>query len=146
MNSVTIWCFQYQSQLLSHGPICFEIAGFQFHHDWHFMRDMLVHKNSTPYLFHMNWNLDATTKIRFIQQMGDWFLDKEVQSTCFRYQDHTIAATHGLTFDADKYSAHHTDRCCLTIPYQQCHYSDKPSVIPCGGSPVLDDATNFSFW
>ncbi|GKY93761.1 hypothetical protein MPSEU_000343300 [Mayamaea pseudoterrestris] len=100
-------------------------VGYHFHHDWNYMRDMMIGRVQ-PYLLHMNWNHDKVIKQQFLEQMNMWFVNNEC-----------------LTSDAQ--TQHSLLDCCIAEPVPVCHYSDKPSVLrECKSFPPIE--TNVSFW
>lgn len=36
--------------------------------------------------------------------------------------------------------------CCSAKPLISCHYRDKPSIIPCDDSPMIDGPKGKPFW
>ena len=102
-------------------------GGFHYHNRPAFMRK-IIDKKEDPYIFHMSWTANKDNKILFMKQMGWWYVDE----TCY---ENVLAGTKS----ADAKS------CCLTKPMIKCYYSDKPSVIPCKGSPQID-RTGRQFW
>jgi hypothetical protein len=82
------------------------------------MKNMLRTNKSRTVAFHMNWNENADEKIRFFQQMGDWYAANETASTMGP---------------------------CLETAMVKCHYRDLPSVVPCPSSPALHNNRK-SFW
>jgi hypothetical protein len=51
-------------------------GGFHFHHNREFMRDV-ISQTRTPPMFHMSWTDDKPHKIKFLQQMGWWFVSSD---------------------------------------------------------------------
>mmetsp|Transcript_12065 Transcript_12065/g.17690 ORF Transcript_12065/g.17690 Transcript_12065/m.17690 type:complete len:523 (-) Transcript_12065:86-1654(-) len=82
-------------------------CGYHFHERKQFMNDMLSGKIK-PYIFHMSWTKDKDEKIKYLQQLSEWY----VKSTCDGVQE---TAAH----------------CCLAEPLFQCHYKNKPSKETC---------------
>lgn len=103
-------------------------GGHAFNRRKDFMKELFagtVH----PYVFHMSWTLNKDNKIKYFQQMGEWFIhDQCVQKTARQ-----IVATDMTT------------TCCSVEPIVTCHYRDKPSKIPCKGKPSIDKGRP-SFW
>jgi len=93
-------------------------GGFQFHRDSEYMRDLLVRQTREPWMFHMSWTKNKEFKIKFLQQMGMWYVKDNSR----------------LGVDS-----------CLKEPIAYCHFKDKPSVQPCRDSPSLDK-NGRSFW
>ena len=97
---------------------------------WHYhrsgmssmMRDMVGGKAS-PYIFHMSWTNNKVNKIKFFQQMGDWYVSEK----CIAKSVQEIHNDNPLQ-----------NECCLVSPLVVCHYRDKPSIKPCRESPPID--------
>ena len=51
-------------------------GGFHFHRNHEFMRDMIA-KRRSPYSFHMSWTKNKNDKIKFLQQMGWWYVSED---------------------------------------------------------------------
>mmetsp|Transcript_10301 Transcript_10301/g.15808 ORF Transcript_10301/g.15808 Transcript_10301/m.15808 type:complete len:534 (+) Transcript_10301:161-1762(+) len=84
-------------------------CGFHFHERREFMNDFLAGGKVEPYVFHMSWTEGKEDKIKYLQQISEWYWN----STCGQVPDHAAAD------------------CCLAKPLFQCHYSNKPSKKPC---------------
>ena len=98
-------------------------GGHSFNRRYSFMRDFFagaVH----PIIFHMSWTSNKDNKIKYFQQMGEWF----VEQVC-----------------VDKKEGISPKACCAAEPLITCHYRDKPSKIPCKDSPPIDQGMR-SFW
>ena len=100
-------------------------GGYHFHNRKPYMHDFFKGVVK-PYIFHMSWTLSKANKLKYFQQMGEWFLD-----------DRCAGKT--------KNQIGHVPDCCLAEPAITCHYRDKPSKIPCPGKPVIDKG-RASFW
>lgn len=87
----------------------------------------------TPYIFHMSWTANKDNKLRYFQQMGEWY----TSDSCLQKKKSEII---GEKPGNDLISA-----CCLAEPNVVCHYRDKPSKIPCKDSPPIDKGRG-SFW
>ena len=74
----------------------------------------------------MSWTLSKSNKLKYFEQMGEWFLDKQC-----------VGKTKSEIGDVPS--------CCLKEPAITCYYSDKPSKIRCDDSPRLDKGKP-SFW
>jgi hypothetical protein len=111
-------------------------VGQTFHERNSHMRDIITGKRK-PYIFHMSWTKNKDDKIRFFQQMGDWFVD-----------DKCVAQTTAgdLLGGAAKTKGALVSTCCLAEAIIKCYYRDKPSKIPCRDSPFMDTFKNVSFW
>jgi hypothetical protein len=105
-------------------------GGYQYHYRPSWVRQMVTGKHS-PYLYHMSWTTNKENKIKFFQQMGDWFL-----------QDQCI---NKLVTDIPDITNDFYGACCSAEMLFTCHYSDKPSVKSCKGAPTIDTNAR-SFW
>jgi len=92
-------------------------------HDTHY-----ANGSDKTYIFHMSWTSSKKDKVKFFQQMGEWYLE----DTCNGVQ-------------TTKFVAGASNECCSATPLIQCHYRDKPSKIPCKESPPIDKGAR-SFW
>jgi hypothetical protein len=87
----------------------------------------LVAGDVHPYIFHMSWTFNKAVKLKYLQQLGEWFLeDRCIQKTV---QEMLPGSTN--TTDLQP-------RCCSAKAIVTCHYRDKPSIIPCHGSPAVE--------
>ena len=89
-----------------------------------------------PFVFHMSWTHNSENKIKFLQQMGQWFITDrctQPKEELAKIQSTNSGAVREL------------DDCCLANPNVVCHYRDKPSIIPCKDSPPIDEGKP-SFW
>lgn len=105
-------------------------GGHTFHRRKDFMKDMIA-GSAKPYLFHMSWTASKVNKVKFWQQLGEWY----VAETCT-----TVDTADGVRTLLDQNKG-----CCITTPEVTCHYMDKPSKIPCKESPPIDK-NGQSFW
>lgn len=101
-------------------------GGFQYQYDHVYMR-RLISGDAHPLIFHMYWTDGKESKVKFLQQFGEWY----VQSDC---------GGGGVIGALDGIKAH-----CAVKPVVCCHYRDKPSKIPCLDSPLFDK-NGVSFW
>jgi hypothetical protein len=101
-------------------------GGYSFHRKKEFMKDLLRGRIE-PYIFHMSWTINKENKIFYFRQMAEWY----VQERCISMP---IAEIEGAV-----------GGCCSTEALVSCHYRDKPSKIPCRGSPSIDTGKP-SFW
>merc|ERR1712183_963531 len=92
-----------------------------------FMKDLMSGGESAKdtYIFHMSWTSNKNNKIKFYQQMGEWYLEETCIST-------PASKLNGMN-------------CCAAAPDVTCHYRDKPSKVPCKESPPIDKGKN-SWW
>ena len=108
-------------------------GGHAYHRRRNFMKEILTGQKQ-PYIFHMSWTESKVNKINFYQQLGEWYLADQCTSKSLG----TIYGTRAVPDDM-------TSDCCAAKPTITCHYRDKPSKIPCTGSPNLDAGIR-SFW
>ena len=97
-----------------------------------------------PYIFHMSWTTNKSNKFKFFQQMGQWHLREE----CVERTAHQILSGEGSGDRPPSTAGGESslvDLCCSAEPILTCHYRDKPSVIPCNGSPRID-SDGKPFW
>jgi hypothetical protein len=105
-------------------------GGVEYHRNRQYMKNMLTKKfddQLEPYVFHMSWTTNKDNKLKFFQQLGEWYTSPKA----------------GLELSADS-TCTGLD-CCLVKPEITCHYSDKPSKIPCNDSPTIDKGRK-PFW
>jgi Nucleotide-diphospho-sugar transferase len=81
-----------------------------------------------PIIFHMSWTNNKDNKLKFFQQMGEWY----VQPSCIGKKREEM--TNEVT------------ECCSATPLFSCHYADKPSIRPCTGSHMIDHGKRKAFW
>ena len=114
-------------------------GGHAFHRSRGFMKDLLSGKLAgdgdfeQPYVFHMSWTLNKDAKVKYYQQLGEWYLKPECAQK-------TISEVEKANNSSSVF-----ERCCLVEPIVVCHYRDKPSKIPCHDSPPIDKGRP-SFW
>ena len=97
-------------------------GGHAFHRRKSFMRDLIA-GHVQPYLFHMSWTASSVNKVKFWQQMGEWYVADACRSGGGGEKNENKNAGQS---------------CCLAQPVEQCHYRDKPSKHPCKDSPTID--------
>jgi hypothetical protein len=120
-------------------------GGLHFHRKKEVMK-AIMSGNSKAYIFHMSWTNNKVDKLRFFQQLGEWY----VKEQCIGKEAHVIAGTEigagggGITNDTL------SPMCCSVQPIFKCHYKDKPSKIPCPDSPYTikkpGESADLSFW
>lgn len=107
-------------------------GGFTFHTPKHkdFMKDLIAGGEgaSDTYIFHMSWTENKHNKVKYYEQMGQWYL----KDTCVGRLPSDIQGKGGLD-------------CCAADPIVTCHFRDKPSKIPCEDSPAIDKGHK-SWW
>lgn len=107
-------------------------GGWHYHMKKTFMKQFVSGKVD-PYIFHMSWTLNKDDKLKFLQQVGMWF----VNDSCVDKDAKQIGST-----DSDGAL---TASCCSAEPVITCHYRDKPSIKSCADSPPKDK-NGRSFW
>lgn len=127
-------------------------GGLAYHQRKDWMKKLVLSKNSTdgrglieivgdkvdavdPYIFHMSWTLNKDNKLKYFEQMGEWYVKDE----CNKGND---------KFQNDMLQNSTINSCCTVKPLIRCHYKDKPSIIPCPDSPSIDlkPQPKPSFW
>lgn len=103
-------------------------GGYHFHQKTGKYMRKLFQKEVDPYIFHMSWTFNKDNKLRFLQQMGEWYVQKQC-----------------VDAKADDVERLEIQACCLPEPDIECHYRDKPSIHPCNDSPPIDKGGK-SFW
>jgi hypothetical protein len=116
-------------------------GGYHFHRRWDYMKQV-VQGRAHPYLFHMSWTESMGNKVRFLKQLGEWYVDPDCENNNI---NRTTATTTGVTRNKDAPPTLPLPLCCLAEPVVECHYRDKPSKIPCRDSPAMDHDGE-SFW
>ena len=106
-------------------------GGQCYHHRKSFMTSV-VKKERVPFIFHMNWTLNKDSKIRFMKQMGMWFLEERCTENILGEIPNNVTISLANT-------------CCTNDAIISCYYRDKPSVIDCSESDALDEGEP-SFW
>jgi hypothetical protein len=91
-----------------------------------FMKD-IIEGRAHPYIFHMSWTHNKENKVKFFQQLGEWYVKEE------------------CLVDASGTPSLEALACCSTEALISCHYRDKPSKFPCKDSPPIDEGKP-SFW
>jgi len=93
-----------------------------------------------PYIFHFCYTDNKDNKIRFMEQMGEWYLQK----ACKSVSKNDIIMNNNINNNKTTIDII-TKHCCSATPLVKCHYRDKPSINPCLDSPALDENAK-SFW
>ncbi len=101
-------------------------GGYTFHKrkNKDFLKDLMNGRAKETQIFHMSWTSSKINKVKFYQQMGEWYL----KDAC-----------------KEKTASEIPKDCCEAEPTVTCHYSDKPSKIPCKDSPPIDEGGR-SWW
>mmetsp|Transcript_26431 Transcript_26431/g.54489 ORF Transcript_26431/g.54489 Transcript_26431/m.54489 type:complete len:675 (+) Transcript_26431:140-2164(+) len=108
-------------------------GGDQYQHDNNGMHRIFSGQDK-PFLFHMFWTDGHASKLKFLRQMGGWF----VNDACLGHWVTSFASDLNLVGSL-------SGRCCSVEPLVTCHYRDKPSIIPCNDSPFYDKNAK-PFW
>jgi hypothetical protein len=109
-------------------------GGYHYHREKNVMRE-IIRGQHHPYIFHMCWTNNKADKILFLQQMGMWFVRDQCESV------DRIAASASASAAAAAAAGKQVlllDQCCTVEPRILCHFSDKPSVVNCSSSPLMD--------
>ena len=104
-------------------------GGYSYRMDRSYMKKF-VKGEIQPILFHMSWTASKTDKLKFFQQMGDWFVADHCTSISRQYNESNLRSE-------NTYS-----RCCLAEPHIVCHDPNKPSIIPCPHSTFWSTKQN----
>jgi len=111
-------------------------GGWHYHRRKEFVRKHLKRETNTI-IYHMSWTANKDNKLKFYQQMGEWYLDEK----CIHETKQSILSHNNTT----EVSAPLIESCCLAEAKVTCHYRDKPSIIPCKDSDPIDKGGR-SFW
>ena len=114
-------------------------GGLQYHRKKESMKK-IMDGTSKAYIFHMSWTSNKDDKVRFFQQMGEWYINPQ----CVGKEAHQITdETNGREGAGNDPVL--TKHCCSAEPRITCHYRDKPSKLPCPDAPFIDRKGK-SFW
>lgn len=114
-------------------------GGVQYHRKKDSMKK-IINGESKAFIFHMSWTSNKDNKLKFFQQMGEWYLNEQ----CIGKEAHRITDKTSEMLDSNS-GAVLAKHCCSAEPLVTCHYRDKPSKIPCPDSPFIDN-NGKSFW
>jgi Nucleotide-diphospho-sugar transferase len=106
-------------------------GGYHFHRKSKDFMQAVLQGKVKPTIFHMSWTKNKDNKLRFLKQMGEWYL----QDKC----------TAKKLADMNVEGSNFVSTCCSKEALVTCYYSDKPSIKPCKDSPAIDKAGK-SFW
>lgn len=144
-------------------------GGFHFHRKREFMKKLMVtqkqqqekeketqslrsindENSALSWIFHMSWTKNKSYKIRFMKQMGIWYvkdmcIDQSLDGIQDSLNNNIIVGNSGEEEEVSHKSVvQHA--CCSVEPIISCHYRDKPSVVPCKDSPQMDPNTMWAF-
>jgi hypothetical protein len=114
----------------------------EFPGGWHYHKKnksfmmSVVKEEVSPIIFHMSWTKNKDNKVKYFQQMGQWY----VNDMCIAHTKGDIMGNHDMK-EGDSL----VEPCCLVEPNIVCHYRDKPSKIPCRDVDPIDKGRP-SFW
>ncbi len=109
-------------------------GGWHYHkHNPAFMKS-LIKGEIDPIIFHMSWTKNKDDKIKFFQQLGEWYTN-----------DQCVQHTRGDILKSNDSAEMLFEPCCLAEPNIVCHYRDKPSKNPCKDVDPIDRGRP-SFW
>ena len=123
-------------------------GGFHYHHNEPSDKEnmkQIMNGTSDSYIFHMSWTENSKFKILFFQQMRQWY----VQENCsYRFSNGTDTSNipneeRALQTTGSNDPLH--NGCCSATPIFNCHYRDKPSILPCPNSQSIDNGAA-SWW
>ena len=109
-------------------------GGYQFNQKTGKYMRALFKGELHPYIFHMSWTFNKDNKLLYFRQIGEWYVD----DTCIQKKAEVILNAHGGNANSDIGGGMLIGPCCHAEPIVSCHYRDKPSIIPCHGSPPID--------
>jgi len=95
--------------------------GYHYHYGKNTFMKKFVKGETDSWIFHMCWTLNKDDKLKFLSQMGMWY----VKDKCIGKEASHIS-------DGGKKIA---NACCSIEPLTTCHYRDTPSIIKCSDSP-----------
>jgi len=110
-------------------------GGHYFHkRDQKYMKSFIKGEEN-PFIFHMCWTRNKDDKLKYMKQMGWWYLNLKCNDPM------------NVLRNKDKEDANYdmVSDCCASQAIIECFYRDKPSVIPCKDSPPIDKGRP-SFW
>ena len=93
-----------------------------------------------PYAFHMCWTQNKVDKLKYLQQMGGWFLQPQCDEASIR-----SLVKKGGDSTSGQEPTDLAAACCSEEPVVTCHFRDKASKHPCKDSPPKDKGRP-SFW
>ncbi|KAL7536165.1 hypothetical protein ACHAWF_005381 [Thalassiosira exigua] len=109
-------------------------GGYHYHMRGRDVMKGIVRGRIRPYIFHMSWTLNKDDKLKFMRQMGMWYVAEQ----CIG-KDAADVVSRGRS------DGKVADACCSAEPLFSCHYRDKPSIKSCAEAPPKDRG-GASFW
>ena len=100
-------------------------SGKDYHNRKPYMKAWLK-GDERPYAFHMCWTANKVDKVKYLKQLGGWFMHRNCNAT-------SLADPRWLSQGALQ------DTCCSAEPVVDCFFRDKASMAPgCPNSPNKD--------
>lgn len=98
-------------------------------HNFLYIRELIL-----QYLI-LSWTTNKNNKLLFLKQMGLWYVNP-------------VCEKGGGVDEAKKLldGKNLESACCSAKPLISCHYRDKPSIVPCDDSPMIDGPKGKPFW
>lgn len=84
--------------------------------------EQILRGEQDPYVFHMHCTKNKAEKLEFLQQLGEWYVEKECIGA-------TAEDTAGKKAHQDL-----AELCCAVDVIIKCHYSNTPSKSDCKDS------------
>jgi len=106
-------------------------SGKDYHHRKPYMQKWLQGEEH-PYAFHMCWTQNKVDKVKYLKQLGGWFMERTCNEDTLRSGE--LFAKGGLA-----------QTCCTAEPVLDCFFKDKASKEPCLESPNKDKGAP-SWW
>mmetsp|Transcript_1784 Transcript_1784/g.3441 ORF Transcript_1784/g.3441 Transcript_1784/m.3441 type:complete len:608 (-) Transcript_1784:88-1911(-) len=103
-------------------------GGYHYHLDWDTMR-AIFNGESDAFIMHMSWTENKDNKLLFFRQMGEWYVDNK----CIGEE-----MIDRFSSDIEAKDGELIGPCCSATAIFSCHFSDKPSKLPCRESPKMD--------
>ncbi len=120
-------------------------GGLHFHQKKEVMK-AIMSGNSKAYIFHMSWTNNKVDKVKFLQQLGEWYVNEQ----CVGKEAHEISGIELGAGGGGITNGTLSPNCCSAQPIFKCHYKDKPSKVPCPDSPYTlkkpGESADLSFW
>jgi hypothetical protein len=106
-------------------------SGKDYHHRKPYMQQWLKGEVE-PFAFHMCWTQNKVDKVKYLKQLGGWFMDRKCDEDTIRSSQ--LRDQGSLA-----------DTCCTLEPVIDCFFKDKASKTSCSSSPSKDKGTS-SWW
>lgn len=87
--------------------------GFHFHNRIDVM-NKVIRGETDSVLFHMNWAKEKTIKVKFMKQIGAWYVQEQCE---------------------DVKQLQNVTHCCAAEPLVSCHFSNRASLLDCSSYP-----------